>query len=481
MGEFKKIIIGDREYTALRFGPDRYEIPTHLMQRTREDGIIVKDDEILPFHWYGITKDLEGQYLLFDPVKLEPITLISTKYRDKALSLIRKIGLALKISNKNFLDLLTGVLPLYRIYIENGENIVILPPDCGSILTLSRERNEMDKSVRNLIKSECEDSFTLTLELTELMYYAISGVFPYENDEVRESGFKNYKIEYYDKNIDPSLGLFIESTLNMKTKMQRLICGNSGQSKPLEWFLEKTEDLKWNYKERSEADKSFDKTKAEEDLLFVKEGNRKKKIAQRRGFWRRRGALVVTIALIVTVVSYFVGNFLYQKLRAPLTKSLNPREIIEYTINEQNELDASEINEGFKKECAQYQDVLTFFVSSRTRAAYEAVDPFISIDAFLSNEATITSQSFIYGAIIKEIKDNGNNSYTAILDWYTPQAINDEDELNNPSKDGSIRTFHYTIEEDFTFQWNKRGWWECVESKLKNPNYVETIYSPYSK
>ncbi|MBQ0071447.1 MAG: hypothetical protein KBS81_06285, partial [Spirochaetales bacterium] len=71
MDNFKTLTIGDKEYTALRFGPDGYDIPTRLMQMTRENGMLIRDDDIYEFPWKGITKDTEGQYILFPNCNLD--------------------------------------------------------------------------------------------------------------------------------------------------------------------------------------------------------------------------------------------------------------------------------------------------------------------------------------------------------------------------------------------------------------------------
>ena len=83
--------VGDTEMTALRFGPDKFDIPMHLMQKEREDCILVTDSDILSFPWNGITKDTMGQYLLLDKCSLESVWTLSTTNRKNALDWGRKI------------------------------------------------------------------------------------------------------------------------------------------------------------------------------------------------------------------------------------------------------------------------------------------------------------------------------------------------------------------------------------------------------
>ena len=82
--------VGGVEMTALRFGPDKFDIPVHLMQKEREACILVTDEDIIPFPWNGVTKDKDGQYLLLDKCNLEDIWTLSTTNRERALDLVRK-------------------------------------------------------------------------------------------------------------------------------------------------------------------------------------------------------------------------------------------------------------------------------------------------------------------------------------------------------------------------------------------------------
>ena len=40
---------GGEDLTAIRFGSEKYEIPIHLMQKEREDCILVTDEEIVKY------------------------------------------------------------------------------------------------------------------------------------------------------------------------------------------------------------------------------------------------------------------------------------------------------------------------------------------------------------------------------------------------------------------------------------------------
>ena len=479
MNEFKNIKLGEREYTALRFGSDSYEMPPSIMQNTRENGLLVTDDGVESFPWYGVTKDTEGQYILLPVSMYEDITTLTTTHRDRALEFVRKIASALETADKSFPDLMTGIFPLYRMFIKDGKDIVLLPPDAGSILSLSRSPEETDRDVRALIVPDREKSFTLALEMVQLLYFALSGRFPYESADVRGSGFRAYDLSLYGYSDETSS--FIMSALTMKEKDQRRICLNYGPQYALGWFLEKTENLGWNYPSRSDADALFDRETSEKEEAFQALKNRKGGKSKRKKIVREKGAIAAVIVLIAGIVIYFIGNYLYQELKAPLTKDLDPEGIIEYTIEKQNELDAGSINEGFKGECAQYMEVTSLYVSSRTTLAYSQKNTIINVNDWIeSGRGAIDRECTIYGVIIDGIEESGENAYTAHLEYYSPYALSDEDEDIYPQQDNTARIFVYSIDENFVFEWNTRGWWLCTDSEFSDATLLDVLYVPYA-
>ncbi len=475
----KTIRLGETEYTALRFGNENYEMPPRVMQNTRECGLLITDDKIEEFPWYGVTKDREGQYILLPLSEYEDISTIATEHRDEALTLVRKIALGLNNAPKGFSDLLTGIFPLYRIYIEKGHNIVLLPPDAGSILTLSRSPEETDRDVRALIKGDIEPGFTLVSEMVQLLYYALSGRLPYESESVRGSGYKPYPLSLYG--FESELSAFIMKTLTLSEKEMRKVCLNNSAEKTLGWLLKETGEYSWNEKKRSSKELIREREKAEKENAFTSLEERKRKSSKRRRILREKGGAALIITLVAAAVLLFLGNYLYNQFRAPLTKDLDPVGIIEYTIEKQNELDASAINEGFKGESAQYMEVTSLYVSSRTTLAYSQKNTIININDWLEgDEDSIDSECTIYGVIIESIEESSDNTYRAALKYYTPYPMYDEDDEENPERENKARIFEYLIEETFVFEWNRRGWWQCTSSSFGDGTLLSVMYIPYT-
>lgn len=103
------------------------------------------------------------------------------------------------------------------------------------------------------------------------------------------------------------------------------------------------------------------------------------------------------------------------------------------------------------------------------------------MESWLENkDSLIDEDSFVYGALIVDITETGENEYKALLDWYTPYAESEEEDEAYPEKDGYNRTYLYSVEENFVFKYNRRGWWECNGSDFSNVSLKSVIYIPES-
>ena len=472
--------VGGVEMTALRFGPDKFDIPVHLMQKEREDCILVTDEDIVSFPWNGVTKDTGGQYLLLDKCNLEDIWTLSTTNRERALDLVRKTALGIKKGGKKFADLSTGIFPLYRIYIKDKKDILILPEDAASILAVSLVRSDMDACSKDLTKKDTEVGYTLILEMAELLYFASSGRFPYKDEEVRRSGYNEIPLEFYTPLLDEKTSSFITTTLSMKERNQRKISGNNGPEKSIGWFIDNTESLTWNLKNRTEEEKEIEAKNTEDNEEFKKLWKEKSKKAKTRKFWAEKGAVIAVTVLIVGFVSYFVGNWLYQTFRPPVTRDLSQSEIIEHMYSCQNNLNATELDEGFKGDVAQFNEVLNLYVTSTTRKAYEYIDAITNAETWIKEgKPSLLKDTWVYGVIPISITQTEENHFVAKTEWYTPFAFDDENEEAYGEKDGFSRTFIYEVTQEFDFEWNKRGWWVCTKNEITDYTLLGVEYTPY--
>ena len=460
------------EYSAIIIGPEKSGVPKHVLQTEREDGIIIDGKEITPFHWKGIIKDDTYQYVYFEKANLEPIETITTCHRKDALNLIKEIAYGIEQSSAKFLDNAIGVFPLYRIYILDKTKIVLLPPDMGSMLEIARMGERREQEANYLIKKNTEKGFILIQELAELMYWAASGRLPYESKDVRTCDYTEVPLEWYEKNLDEKTMGFINFVLHAKERQMRDIAGNRKSSENVSWFLNRVDELEWNLDNKTIDERENDIEKTENTEEFGQYFEKIQKKAKKRDFWRVKGTLILSVAAVVIIMGTIFGSILKSKFEAPYTKDMNQVEIIEDFFKNMNDLNAADLtHNGIKTDAPQTSAVMNLFVTKQTRTAYEMKDPHIDLETWLENgKPAIPEASFIYGADIESIEQIDDDTFRASGIWYVPYAESEEAEITPP--EGYIVVYLYEVDEDFTFEYSKRGWWTVTNITLSKENPI---------
>lgn len=474
------IVLNDIEYSAINIGPESSGVPKHILQTERQSGIIIDGEEISSFEWKGVTKDSEYQYVYFDKLELEPLEAITTTSRKNALYLIKEIAYGIINASPSFLDMATGIFPLYRIYILDKTKILLLPPDMGALISISRIG---ERSSDYLTKRNTEKGFTLIREMAELMYWAATGRLPYENKDVRTCDYTEVPLSWYESNLDKKCLGFIESVLHMRERQMRDISGNRKAQVNLSWFLKESVELDWNLDDRTveEREESVSRTEGTEEYThyFAKI----EKEAKKRNFWRVKGTLILSVAAVAVIICVILGSVLKAKYEAPYTRDMDKNQIVADFFNNMNNIDPTAMdNNAFKATAPQYNAVLGLYVNKQTRTAYETLNPAVNLQEWLRNgKPAIPATSFIYGADITSITELDDNTLRASGTWYTPYRESEELDIEPP--EGYTVVYTYDVDEDFTFEWSKRGWWIVTNIEITKYEYtgyelIETYTTP---
>ena len=473
MKEIIDIVRDGQNKTAIWIGNDDFGIPKHLMQGEKKSGIISDGKELKPWFWDGLCAIDGERYVYFEPCRLRSIYSLSTTARKDALKIVRNIAFALSQTKKDFLDLITGIFPIYRLWIYNDTDVLILPPDLGDIFAIMRTEERKDAEVNRMIQSTAEKPFLLITEMAELLYYAASGVFPFASDTVRGSGYKEAPISLYAKLPEKTEGL-INFIFHAKNREMRDIMGNRDGGENLSWFLKRTEDLEWNLDNISEEerDRNIEKTEnSPEYATFFKERSR---IEKRNSFWRVKGTIIIVVTIIVLSVGGFLFNYISNLLEPPETKDLEPVGIIEAFYASQSECMPESLTTAFKGCSApQEMEVTNLYVSTRTRMAYENFDPLVNAAEWVEEGMpAVPESSTIYGVVVNSITQTGENTYTADATWYTPYPYDDSETVSATLT--SIPVYMYDVTQTFTFTWNDRGWWNITGTEITDNEFLGT-------
>ena len=480
MEEIIDIVRDGKNKTAIWIGSDDFGIPKHLMQGEKQNGIISDGKSITKWYWDGLCAINGERYVYFEPCRIRPIYALSTSCRANALKIVRNIAFALEGMKKDFLDLITGVFPLFRIWIYGESDVLILPPDLGDIFAIMRTEERKEAEVNRIIQSTAEKQFLLITEMAELLYYAASGRFPFASDTVRGSGYKEAPISLYAKLPEKTEG-FLNFIFHAKSREMRDIMGNRDGGENLSWFLKRSEDLEWPLEDitEEERDRNIERTESSpeyEEFFKVRE-----KINKRNAFWRVKGTIIIVVSVAAIAIGGFLFNYISHLLEPPLTKDLEPDGIIEAFYRSQSECEPESLTTALKGCSApQEMEVTNLFVSTRTRMAYENFDPLINAAEWVEDGMPpVPESSAIYGVVLENITQTGENTYTAESTWYTPYPYDESETVQATLT--SIPVYVYDIDQSFTFTWNDRGWWNITDTEITDSKFLRTeIVSTYA-
>ncbi len=471
MEEIIDIVRDGEKKTAIWIGSDDMGIPRHLLQGEKKNGIITDGVKLEEWYWDGLCAIDGERYVYFKPCSIRPIYDIATTKRHDALTIVRKIAFALEKMKKDFLDLITGIFPLYRIWIYGDNDVLILPPDLGDIFAVMRSEERKEAEVNWIIQGNAEKQFLLITEMAELLYYAATGSFPFASPASRDSGFKEIPVSLYADLPEKTEGL-INFIFHAKDREMRNIMGNRDGGENLSWFLKRSEDLEWPLENRTEKEREENVRKTEESEDYKAFFASREKKAKRNAFWRVKGTIIIISIVVAAALGGFLWSYIGNILEPPLTKDLEPEEIIEAFYDAQSECNPDGLLTAVKGcKMPQEMEVMNLYVTTRTRMAYENFDPLINAQEWLdAGKPDVPQSSNIYGVELESIEKTGENTYVATGIWYTPFPYNESEGIESTMD--SMAVYSYEIRQSFTFTWNDRGWWNITDSEILDYSFI---------
>ena len=449
-------------------------IPIHLVENEKMDGILVRGDKAERWNYNSFSVVGEKRCFIFDRIKLSPISTIFTTHRKNALEIIRKISMALEGASEKFLDLETGYFPLRRIYIVDEDDVLLLPPDMASLISVFMDDERRNDDVSALYKRKTESGFTLILEMAELLYYAATGYLPYEDDDVKRNRHRYYPLEEcldaLGDELDGKTMGFINVILNAKIQQQRDIMGNLHAGKALYWFNEKSKDLVWNLPDRADIKEREVITSS---ARYTSWKEKTVSVARRVNFWRRRGTVITACTIIAAFAIWGLTSWIMNIMEPPLTKDMDQEEIIEFVFDAQNDLNSNIMSTACKGTTLPQEHAVThLFVTTRMRQSYEMFNPIVRADKWVeSGMVPIKESQAIYGTFDHEMERIDEDTIVVTYRMITPTSYEEGSEPEIEDYSSSAYAFFYSVTQSFDFAWNNRGWWNIVDSEITDITY----------
>lgn len=478
------------EYSAIVFDNKNTDLPAALLTGEKKPSYLFEDGKVEQWYWKNFSSYNGSKCLYFDKISLHPLAELSTTLRNKAPLLINNLAKALNQCSTEFLDLRGGIVSAWRIYFTDTNGVLILSSNLGDIFSSTNTEETRFANTSSLIHSGIHPSFTLIDEIAQLYYFAALGIKPFEDDTVREIGYRAIPLAVAAPvlcpEIDKDMINKIDGILSLKMGKQREISGNLDPQKALEWFYTKIENESWNLPNRDKVPDVMDILMSNEKTsayLKSTESNAKKRI-----FWRTKG----TVLIIVSVIVIFVGSFIFGRVKdylaPPYTAGQNQEQIIESYYNAQNDLDIEKLEDSLARgvDSPISNEVTTLFVTRQTRMAYENSDTIINpVTWEEEGRPAINSGSYIYGVDDIKIEDIGNNNYKATSIFYSPDNYTDsytdvdEDDIEVESDTTPIYRFEQI--QVFTIEMTDKGWYEITAINPISVKYVDTLLVPIIK
>lgn len=472
--DIRQTTIDGMAKTAIRLSDKDAQIPTHMLQGEKMKGVLFKDGEAHDWYYDGLTQIDGGRYFYFDTLELSCLDTLFTTHRSHALEIVRNIALALESTSPTFTSLETGIFPLRRIYISGEQDVLLLPPDIGDLMSVYMSDQERQEDVNILIKGSVESGYTLIMEMAELLYYAATGFFPFEDENTRRNKYREYPIENalgaLDETLDEKTQGFINVCLHAKTQQMRDIMGNRSPEKALKWFIQHSLTLNWDLKDRNSLQ---ERNKITESLEYMDWETKTARNAARANFWRKKGTPIIISAVAAIVVIWILTDYLKNILAPPTTKDMDQEEIVAAFYAAQNELNATELTTAVKgAKIPQENEVTNLFVSSRVREAYEMQSPIVNAKEWVEEgKPAIEAGRSIYGVSDYALERIDEDTIYATFTLYTPYPYGDMGEEEVSEDDLNVYAYRYTITQSFDFTWNDRGWWNITGSEFMDIVY----------
>ncbi|MFA5698460.1 MAG: hypothetical protein WC954_01860 [Sphaerochaeta sp.] len=448
----------DEAITALPFATAEAELPAFLLQRERKASYLYDGETLTPWYWQGIALIDNKRSVYFPPLKLFSFTELATTRRSEALVWVRRLAEALTHTTLSFLDLSSGILPLWRIWgVEDG-SILILNQDLGDLFAATANDENKYFNISSWVHHGLHGAFTLCDQLTQLLYYAITGIPPFAPADVRIDRYRHLPLKYAFEEVNTETRLFIDESLSLSLTKQRDTTGNKEPQKALTAFLAATEELVWNASDQEAAlpPNTWQNKEPIQEFLHAQATR-----AKRAVFWRMKGWIVITIAVSVILVSWFTISRIHDARKPPYTQFMEPGEIVsEYYVG-LNTLDLSHMDAALAKRVKNpwTLEVTNLFVTRQTRQAYEGFSPTVDPNEWIAEgKPPLIEGSFLYGTSDLSLTYLDEHTIQAQSTLYTPYPYDEEVEEGAELSGAYL----YTMTQNFSFDVGKRGWYEIV-------------------
>lgn len=442
-------------------GVKSYEVSTE-----RPPAKLYKDGKLIDVAWLGMRLFNDKRCLCFDEKPFGeknpiPASELPKSLRDKSFELLNNLADALELIDndtelRGYLDFNFSSLALSSLYFLPDNSIFILSGKASNVIESFMSDGERFSDKEAWYVHNQANDFGKANFLFQLVYFALTGIKPYEMEDVRNTGYKPIPISLFF--IDnqgklpkecQSLLKDIEHVFKMNRKEMYQI------SNPYKYFREKITTAI-----NTSSPSSYIQTNSTiyKDYLL-----KLSKKAKRSAFLRKKGTLLTVIAVATIIIIAIAWYYIGLAIAPPKTAGSSKDEIVRYYYNALNELNVSALEDSLASGCKSpdSQVVISLYVTTRTRQAYERVNALVNPQEWLDQgQPAIVQNGIIYGVTNIEIEDISETQVRATFDFYCPYEEEMEDTTyTTQTEQSSTLVGKYKKVVEFTFV-TKKDWLE---------------------
>jgi len=401
----------------------------------------------------------------FDGIPVDASELCSS-LRPKSLSILKNLSHAFEAAG-NRLYWNMDSLPLSNILIFKNGDILLLSDQMGDALDRFEEDNlrHHDKTV--WFAHNCIEGYGKVQYLFQLLYFTLSGVAPFEAEEVRENRFRALPLGL----LFPPAG---QKTEELFATVDKAISDNRkfqfSVRKPFAFFRQIADAF-------SEVPESELKTGDNPGLAAYHE--KLVRNANRRIFFRKKGVKTFLITLGVAAVLGIIAFYIWRAVKPPATRYLDEEQMIVYYYDAMNRLDAADMSEPLKYgyDGPDFVEVSTLYVTSTVQKNYEGQSLVVDPRTWIENGmGSIPASSIIYGVTDVSVVKIDEDTYRATIHLWSSQNYLDDSDVLMP--ENGIYIYEYVQVNDFSFR-TRSTWREVTEISQVSLDLVNTYLVNY--
>jgi hypothetical protein len=440
---------GGRKALAVPTGVSAADfIRSEIGSLQRESGWIVHDGGIEPWLIHGFTQR-EGQVHFWGDyvhgVQLEDCLDDSPEANLARLKSLTSALIRLRADKVPVFPLRTDGVS----FLDDG-SVLFMPPGMMQRIALLRPFSERVRTYNVINNPDVSGERAQSHSLGVLAYRMLLGEYPFtgEDDVAVNSRIRSLRVT------PPSLQKPELSTELSDGIVRSIDRASKGHLTLEEWDALLFRSIAQGHlREVSEAERNAAFSRARE------KSERSQKAYRRAVFFQRQWRLMAIVGGVLVVVGAVLGSILSNVLAPRVTRGFSPRKVVETFYTSMNTLDHMTMEDCVVNRAGQGEvnEAMNLFVLSRATMGYEGTSHIVSAaDWDKEGRPELSSDKSLYGAIVREVKEEQGEPAPVFLVTYQKWAP--EPEATATSPDETRRNYGYDRVDRVRLKKDKGDW-----------------------